>query len=375
MGRTYCTDSCPIYIVEIRGDGAGVYRGDRWVLVKGEHPFQVPSETVQCLVDAFRAADFWSLSPSYRTHSAYEAVVTIRLEIGGQAKTVEDEHGLLVGLPEAVARLEAAIDAAGAGRYAYGDGGTVAALRAEGFDFHSRAAATMLIRAANASSDQVVLDLIAAGSPVNQAAIDTDVLAGKTAVETAAHLGRLETVRALVAAGAFEDAPYRAREAALVAAAKGAHPEVVAELLKRGIEVNARDAEGKIALLEAGSDVDLGMDDAKWEARKVEVVRLLLAAGADPRQTGDQGATPLHRASTPSEVQLLLAAGASLEARDGEGQTPLLATFGDDVALALIEAGADTRARNGAGEPFMKLAKERGFTKSLAWLRAHSQGR
>jgi ankyrin repeat protein len=371
MGRTYCTDNCPIYTVEIQGDGAGVYRGDRWVLVKGEHPFRVPPETVQCLVEAFRASDFWSLAPSYSTHTAYEAVVAIRLEIGGQAKTVEEEHGLLVGMPEAVARLEAAIDAAGTGRYAYGDGRTVAALRAEGFDFRSRAAAKMLIWAADASSDEVVLDLIAAGAPVNQAVIDSDTLAGNTAAETAAHRGRLGVVKALVAAGAFVRAPYRSQEAALVAAAKGAHPEVAAELLKGLPDVNARDARGRLALLEAASDINPEDDEAKWIARKLAVVRLLLTAGADARLSDDAGKTALHRASSPEEVRLLLAAGAMLEARNEQGETPLLATVDDDVALALVEAGADVNAKDSSGETIAK----HDLPKTLSWLRAHGQSR
>lgn len=63
------------------------------------------------------------------------------------------------------------------------------------------------------------------------------------------------------------------------------------------------------------------------DARRLDAVRLLLDAGADPNQANDRGWTPLHQAgyrNDPDMVALLLEAGARAEAEaHGAGGTPL----------------------------------------------------
>lgn len=75
------------------------------------------------------------------------------------------------------------------------------------------------------------------------------------------------------------------------------------------------------------------------------VARLLLEAGADPQRGGRGHAPPLFDAPDAAMVHLLVAAGAAVEDADGEdGLSPLMAAANDgrlEAVRALIEAGAD----------------------------------
>lgn len=96
-----------------------------------------------------------------------------------------------------------------------------------------------------------------------------------------------------------------------------------------------------------------------------ELVRSLLAQGADPNATDDAGWTPLHFAAQDHAVEvvrLLIQAGAALDPRDSHGNTPLCkAVFnsrgrGEVIAL-LREHGADPCAENNHGVSPLVLAR------------------
>lgn len=110
---------------------------------------------------------------------------------------------------------------------------------------------------------------------------------------------------------------------------------------------------------------DLSLDDAfgnsslHFAADKghVEVVEVLLIAGADPSMANEVGLLPIHIAAGQgfSEiVKVLLAYGANIEALDKDKLTPLhhsCFSDSDDTAKVLIDAGAiiDARALIDAG--------------------------
>src|SRR2546423_8882186 len=106
--------------------------------------------------------------------------------------------------------------------------------------------------------------------------------------------------------------------------------QAVRALLKAGVDVNTRRADGANALLWA----------AHWD--DLEMADLLLGAGAHVNAAEDRGVTPLARACenrSASMVAKLLAAGANPNVAQTSGVTPLMTgarTGNLDVVKALI---------------------------------------
>lgn len=92
--------------------------------------------------------------------------------------------------------------------------------------------------------------------------------------------------------------------------------EVVQELLKGGANPNVR--HGGAALVEGSF----------WGPEHLEIVKLLLDAGADINQTSSAGWTPLIAAAAPGNrpnlVDFLLSRGANVNLKSEEGRTALI---------------------------------------------------
>ncbi|XP_046983414.1 BRCA1-associated RING domain protein 1-like [Schistocerca americana] len=104
------------------------------------------------------------------------------------------------------------------------------------------------------------------------------------------------------------------------------------------------------------------------EQGAVGELRALIAAGADVGARGGQwGWTALHWAASRGDVEvvrLLLEAGAAVDARDKDGWTPLhcaAAYRQAEVVAALLDAGADRGATGSGGETPLDLATQPGY--------------
>ncbi|KAK3255713.1 hypothetical protein CYMTET_35117, partial [Cymbomonas tetramitiformis] len=230
---------------------------------------------------------------------------------------------------------------------------------------------------------------------------------GRTPAREAAGYGHVEALRMLP--GAW----FAAAEFGLV--------EVMRELLEKGAEVDAEDAEGRTALtvalafgqeaaaralLEAGAGVNAGTARAGRPLHQavskgmVEMVRVLVGKGAEVDAENGVGSTalavalsrgeeaaarvlleagagvnagsgwrPLHAVAmigTVEMVRVLVGKGAEVDAEDGEGRTALTVAlaFGQEAAArALLEAGAGVNA--GTGRRPLHVAAEKGKVEML----------
>ncbi|MFO1506932.1 MAG: ankyrin repeat domain-containing protein [Lysobacterales bacterium] len=219
---------------------------------------------------------------------------------------------------------------------------------------------------------EALRQFVATGVPVGGAGVIARVLAGSpTAAQVTLALD-------LLARGVDVHGSHDGNTAVHLAAALG-EPALLSELLVRGADPNARDAQGRAPLHRA---LQLGT------ARAIEPVKRLIAAGANPELAAANGETPLGLALARSDrelsywlswprwhlpgrrlsgedlpaaavvgdidaVERLLGLGVPIDARDAHGATALIRAAGAGYAalvVRLLDAGADRecRARSGA---------------------------
>lgn len=136
----------------------------------------------------------------------------------------------------------------------------------------------------------------------------------------------------------------------LSASASGEWEAVLLVLTRDGANANARDDLGNDAL---GFAALAGRDD---------VVRALLARGADPDRVAGSGFTPLGAAAFRghrSTVRVLLRSGADPTLRGATGQTPLhLAALAGRIGVIdeLLKAGVDPYLLNRQGDNALDVA-------------------
>ena len=153
---------------------------------------------------------------------------------------------------------------------------------------------------------------------------------GGTPLHAASGLGQVDIMRWLLNHGASGNDRDEAYWTPLHQAAIGMRLEAVQVLLDHDADINARTGEGNTSLYVAVDDGSLPFMDRKILDVDIEMVRLLLEHGADPKipDSAFFHSTPLHRASSGGcleIVRLLLTYGGKVDEKDTEGRTPFLA--------------------------------------------------
>jgi uncharacterized protein len=209
-----------------------------------------------------------------------------------------------------------------------------------------------------------VRSLLAAGADVNEK------VRGDYPINVAALFGPAEMVSLLLDAGANLEEQGRDGLHPLHNAVAGGRAEIVALLIGKGAAVNSRDKQGRTPLLSfaasAGSAMDIpklllagGADPDIAETvdqlrpldfaainGNVELARLLLSTGVDVnhRQAGSWGETAIMHAIFHDRldvVRLLIAQGADVNLANKQGQGLMhYATGKPEMTRLLIEAGA-----------------------------------
>jgi ankyrin repeat protein len=245
-----------------------------------------------------------------------------------------------------------------------------------------------LIRAIKRKDAFMAIRILEAGADPNMRDWRGD--SSESALYLAAKYGYSEVVIEFISRGV--DTDNTERHSALFVAARNGHTDVVAELLKFGSDVNWSDHYGNTPLIEACiggapatkevvslllTDSHINIDQsnkagrtalhhAAFWWRPVEVVSLLLQAGAELNRKDNDGNTPLHEASSDFDLaKFLIDEGADVNARDKFGFTPLMKVIdmgikGKTAILRLlVESGTDLNAQSDKGDTAYTIAGKR----------------
>lgn len=170
------------------------------------------------------------------------------------------------------------------------------------------------------------------------------------------------------------------KEECLIEAAKNGDTATVNQLLIEGVDVNAKDSDGKTALIHAAIE------------GQIDIVKVLLENGAYVNAKDNDGKTTLIHVVQRSNmifrnslvyflkgsvrdyrnalqdhfiiVEILTAEGANVNAKEKYGFTALMLAAMEghaDMVKMLLSKGANVRARDNNGKTALKHAKEREY--------------
>ena len=188
----------------------------------------------------------------------------------------------------------------------------------------------LMCAAANGDSELVARYLDDPDSGVNLKNSD-----GSSALRFAANFGYLDIVRMLCDKGATVDASCK-WGTPLMSACRGGYLFVAEFLIYRGADVTTK-IRGDISVVYAAiSNGVCGIGDGM----KLEIVKLLVASGADINTRCFCGSTPLHAAIRIDNIHVvgfLVREGADINTMSRDGTTPLHdAIFSDNVSIVSL---------------------------------------
>ncbi|HEX5978242.1 MAG TPA: DUF6438 domain-containing protein [Nitrososphaeraceae archaeon] len=109
MERNMCMGTCPVYSLEIFGNGTLVYNGERFVNVTGRQISSIPEDEVKELVEEFYKINYFSLNDTFdKIVKTDQPTVITSININGTFKSIFDNLGAIA--PEGLRLLENRID-------------------------------------------------------------------------------------------------------------------------------------------------------------------------------------------------------------------------------------------------------------------------
>ena len=247
-----------------------------------------------------------------------------------------------------------------------GDAFRVSQLVANGGDVNARTrkGETPLMAAAARGRLEVVEALLAVKPKLDLKDRASAVGEGRqTALHCAVDIGNYRVVRRLLEAGAQVDPVSQRGYTPLVLACYAGNLDLVQLLLHHGANPNGCDPR-QTPLNGACTKSSVALFEKRLHLLEPlrQVIRELLAHGADPNLQGDDGESPLHSTSDAAVARELVTAGANVNARNPNGETPLIthAMAGSvELLRCLVQCGADVNARSTEGATALRRIFDR----------------
>jgi len=255
-----------------------------------------------------------------------------------------------------------------------------------------------------AVTDEALIEAVVRSSPVQvvqwlfstrSASIDSVLTSGETLLTFSARNSGLDTVRALVQAGAMVNAVSRDGSTALIAASERNARDIVRFLLESGADANSVLESGDTllvhaagrgaldivrALIEGGAVANAPSANgriavaAAAEKKAWSVVQLLLQHRADANAVLESGDTLLVHAARlgiSATVEDLVNSGAAVETLSRDGTSAVMAAVQSEawaVVQFLLEHGADANTVLGDGSLLLGREARRGHLKNVQML-------
>jgi ankyrin repeat protein len=389
------------YLIQIGGDGTVTFKGYSEVAVRGTHCARIGRDAVTTLFDQFRRVDFLSLHP-YSGSVLFDAAITrIAIEFDDHSGRLNATAGPaeFEWLDHLIRRTTAAE------RWIDGNDLTLETLKAEGWNFRATNPTNRsLVDGILWNGNLIALnDALAAGAPIVTEWNDNPAryLAGypwepaltvaarnpdpsflhailrsparwdqkalDTALDRRAQHGDLDTMNELIAKGAKPSGDT------LAAAVGSGVPAVVARVL--ALSPNAKLDRDLLSTAIAPVDSWSWRELRSAAEQRDEVLRLLIAAGADPKTHNVHGETLLVALADASVAKVLLAAGVDVNTRTNSNSTALMTAASPEVVAILLKAGADPLVKTKNGRTALDISADLGnlaatralLAANLAW--------